>query len=176
MSHKYKHVSTGGGFSVSNNGTETAVINQDGTLNGSAVIDDGSVTPAKLGGARLAVITEDLTLSDFTDNEDTTGTATLSTDLPIGAVVARTLIDDVTGFAGDTSAVVTIGDGTDGDRYNTGTPNVFATAAAIDAGAVSGTAFHSAAKTPTIIVTTAADFTSVTAGAMTVSIFYYIEA
>lgn len=48
MSHKYSHVSTGGGFSVLNGSVKTPVINQDGTLNGSAVIDDASVTSAKL--------------------------------------------------------------------------------------------------------------------------------
>lgn len=48
MSHKYEHVSTGGGFSVKNGRTVTPVINQDGTLNGSAVLDALSVTTAKL--------------------------------------------------------------------------------------------------------------------------------
>lgn len=48
MAHKYEHVSTGNGFSVLNNGVKTAVINQDGTLNGTSVIDDGSVTANKL--------------------------------------------------------------------------------------------------------------------------------
>jgi len=48
MAHKYEHVSTGNGFSVLNGATKTQVINQDGTLNGSVVIDDGSVTLAKL--------------------------------------------------------------------------------------------------------------------------------
>ncbi len=48
MSHKKEHVSTGGGFSVLNNGVKTEVINQDGTLNGSAVIDNDSITSAKM--------------------------------------------------------------------------------------------------------------------------------
>jgi hypothetical protein len=175
MAHKYEHVSTGNGFSVydETTKTKTQVINQDGTLNGTAVIDDASVTNAKLAVPNIKVISETLTLADFTDNDDTTGTAELSTDIPKGAVVMRTLIDDVTGFIGDTSATVTIGDGTDVDRYNTGTPNVFADADTIDAGAVSGTIYHSAAKTPTVIVTTDSDFSSVTAGGLKVSIFYY---
>lgn len=45
-SHKF--TSVGSGFSVLNGTTETAVINQDGTLNGGAVIDDASITAAKL--------------------------------------------------------------------------------------------------------------------------------
>lgn len=46
--HSHKFVATSGGFSVLNGSTETPVINADGTLNGSAVIDAGSITLAKL--------------------------------------------------------------------------------------------------------------------------------
>lgn len=48
MSHKYEHISTGNGFSVKNGSVTTQVINQDGTLNGSAVIDNLSVSTDKL--------------------------------------------------------------------------------------------------------------------------------
>lgn len=48
MAHKSEFISTKGGYSVKNGSTITPVINQDGTLNGSAVIDDGSITAAKL--------------------------------------------------------------------------------------------------------------------------------
>lgn len=34
MAHKFEHVSTGGGFSVLNNGVKTEVIAQDGTIKG----------------------------------------------------------------------------------------------------------------------------------------------
>lgn len=122
---------------------------------------------------RISTIQETVALADFTDNEDATGEVELSTAIPEGAIVMQTCIDAVTGFAGDTSATVQIGDGTDVDRYNTGTPNVFATADHISAGAVSGTAYHAAAKTPTVTVTSNSDFSSVTAGEMTVTIFYY---
>ena len=173
MAHKSEYVSTKNGYYVVNNGTRTAVINQDGTLAGGAVIDDNSVTNAKLATPNVKLITQTFTYDEFTDGGSTSGTLELSSDIPVGAVVMQTLIDDVTGFAGDTSAVMTIGDGTDADRYNTGTPNVFTTADAISAGAVSGTAFHATAATPTITVTSAADFSSVSAGQATVTIFYY---
>lgn len=121
----------------------------------------------------LVVYQETVAFWDMTD-VDATWTIELSTTIPKGAVVVQSLIDDVTWFIWDTSAVVTIWDGTDVDRYNTGTPNVFADADTISAGAISWTAFHAAAKTPTVIVTTDADFTSVTAGAMTITIMYYL--
>lgn len=48
MSHKYESVTTGNGYWVDNNGTRTQVIDQDGTLHGSVVIDNSSITLAKL--------------------------------------------------------------------------------------------------------------------------------
>jgi hypothetical protein len=102
------------------------------------------------------------------------GTLALATSIPAGAVFLRAMITALTGFTGDTSAVITIGDGTDVDRYNTGTPDVFATAAAgVDLGVPSGVLFHDAAKTPTVKVTSGAAFSSVVAGAVTISLFWY---
>lgn len=109
----------------------------------------------------LVKLTETVAYDDFTDNEDATGTYALA------AITA------VTGFAGDTSATITIGDGTDVDRYHTGTPSVFATAAnGVAVGSPSGVLYHDAAKTPTLIVTSATDFSSVSAGSVTVELFY----
>lgn len=48
MAHKAEFISTKGGFKVKNGSTVTEVINQDGTLNVSAIIDDASITLAKL--------------------------------------------------------------------------------------------------------------------------------
>lgn len=123
---------------------------------------------------RLVSYSETVTRASFTDGGSTAGTYALGISIPAGAVFARSLVTAVTGFTGDTSAVLTIGDGTDVDRYNTGTPSVFTTASAgIDAGAPSGTLFHSTAKTPTLTVTSNADFTSVSAGQLTVTLFWY---
>lgn len=155
MSTKYSYSVSNGGVSK---GAAIEVINNEGVPN--------------LTG--IKVIKESFTLSDFTDGGGAAGTVEFASNtLPIGAVVVRTLIEDVTGFIGDTSAVITVGDGTDVDRYNTGTPSVFADIDAVDAGAVSGTAYHAAAKTPTITVTSGTDFGSVTDGALTVAIAYY---
>lgn len=118
------------------------------------------------------VISETVALADFTDGGAAVGTVVLASAIPVGAFVTRAYLLDVTGFAGDTSAVITVGDGTDPDRYNTGTPSVFTTATAIDLGAPSGTQIHAAAKSVTLTVTSAADWGSVTAGALTIRIFY----
>lgn len=123
---------------------------------------------------RLVSYQETVTYDQFTDGGGAAGTLALGISIPAGAVFARTLVTGITGFTGDTSAALTVGDGTDVDRYNTGTPSVFTTAAAgADMGAPSGTLFHSTAKTPTLTVTSNADFTSVAAGQMTVTLFWY---
>jgi hypothetical protein len=121
---------------------------------------------------RWGEIRQTLTYSQFTDGGSTAGTKTLTETLPVGAWVLRSVLRNVTGFTGDTSAVITVGDGTDVDRYNTGTPSVFTTANAIDLGAPSGTQIHTAAATVTVTVTSGADFTSVAAGQLTISIYY----
>ncbi len=120
----------------------------------------------------VGVITETVARADFTDGGSTSGTYALKTQVPIGAYVERCFLVDVTGFTGDTSAVIIVGDGTDTDRYNTGTPSVFTTVAALDLGAVSGTAIHTAAKTVTITITSASDFTAVVAGSLTIRLYY----
>jgi hypothetical protein len=125
-----------------------------------------------LGG--LHVLAETFTRAQMTDGGATTGTFVFAETIPVGAVVLRTLYKGITGFTGDTSAVLTIGDGSDVDRYNTGTPNVFITDTSVDAGAVSGTAYHDAAATVTATITSGSDFALVTAGRVSVFIFYLL--
>lgn len=114
----------------------------------------------------------------FTDGGSTSGTLVLGLTIPAGAVFARSLFSGLVGFAGDVSATATLGDGSDVDRYNTGTPNFFTTApAGVDAGVPSGTLFHSAAiATVTLTVTTNSDFTLCKTnanGSVVVTLFYY---
>jgi hypothetical protein len=125
-----------------------------------------------LGG--VYVISETVDYTDFTDGGSTAGTYVLKQTVPVDAVALRTRLSVQTGFTGDTSAALIVGDGTDTDRYNTGTPSVYTTDTAVDAGAVSGTAWHDAAKSVTLTVTSAADFTAVTAGRLTVTIYFYL--
>jgi len=157
-----------------NSGTE--VVTNPDTID----VTDGLEAVASSAGmtmsSKLKFKTEVVPVASFTDNADATGTFATSISIPEGAVVAQSFIDQVVGFAGDTSAVVTIGDGTDVDRYNTGTPSVFATADHVSAGAVSGTAYHSAAKTVTLIVTGASDFGLIVTdgnGSLRVTVAYY---
>lgn len=114
--------------------------------------------------------------SAFTDGGGAAGTYQMRGAIPKGAVVLGARVKVPEGFAGDTTATVQIGDGSDADRYSTGTPSVFATAAdGIQIGIPSGTKTLTASNRPTITVTGTADWGSVTAGKLDVAI-YYIEA
>lgn len=134
----------------------------------------GAIANSLLGAPKLVAYQETILFSQFTDGGAASGTLNLSTSIPAGARYAFTLITGITGFTGDTSAVIIVGDGTDTDRYMTGTPSVFTTAAAgVDMGVPSGTAWHTAAKTPVVTITSATDWGAVVAGAATLTLFYY---
>ena len=124
----------------------------------------------------VTVYTETVRVEQFADLGAAVGTYSLKTTIPAGSVVLRSSIVSLTGFTGDVSATLTIGDGTTVDRYNTGTPNVFVTASAgVDMGAVSGTAWHTATITPLLTVTTNANFTAcktANAGSVKVTIVF----
>lgn len=111
--------------------------------------------------------------ADFADGGGAAGTAPFATQIPLYAVVFQTLVRLNKKFIGDTSAALIVGDGTDTDRYLTGTVDLFTALGQLDAGTPSGTKPHSAAKTPILTVTSASDFTLVTDGEVEVTIWYY---
>ena len=125
--------------------------------------------------ARLVSYSQTFAYADFTDGGSTVGTLALGCTIPAGAVFAQSLLTGLTGFAGDTTATITVGDsGGDVDRYSTGTPSVFTTAAAgIDLGVPSGTKFHADAVVPDVIITKGSDWGTGTSGAGTIHLFWY---
>ena len=119
------------------------------------------------------VIQETVAYADFTDNTDATGTFTSSESIPIYSTVLYSFVRNVTAFSGNTSCTITIGDGATADRYNTGTPSIFTTTPYLAVGAVSGTAYHAAAKSPVIVATANSDWGLVaTTGKLTYTIVY----
>lgn len=116
-------------------------------------------------------IIQTVSYADFTDGTAAVGTLVLTDGIPVGATVKRVFLQALTGFTGNVSCALTVGDGTDPDRYMTGTPSIYTTAAGeTDLGAISGVAYHTAAKSVTLTATSDSDWTAVTAGAMTVVI------
>jgi len=114
---------------------------------------------------------KDITVAQFTDGGAAVGTYQLQFTLPVGFFVAYTQLRNVTGFTGNVSAVLTVGDGSDADRYNAGTPSVFTTIAKLDMCVPSGTRFIATANKPTLTITSNADFTAVTAGELDIRIY-----
>lgn len=131
----------------------------------------GKLLNMKLDGP-LGYIEAEVRLADFTDGGSTSATYQMKEAVPIGAYVLNTLVTDVIGFTGDTSAVIIVGDGSDTDRYNTGTPSVYTTANQVAMGVPSGTKEHTAAIYPTLTITSGADWGSVTAGRLKIRIVY----
>lgn len=143
------------------------------TYNGALVNDWDVPESAKGLPPALGVLTETVARSQFTDGGSTAGTYTMTGKVPKGAVLLGSKVVVNAGFAGNTSAALTIGDGSDVDRYMTGTPSVFATAAnGIETGVPSGSKLLTADNSPVLTVTGGSDFTNITAGSLTVSIFY----
>jgi hypothetical protein len=126
------------------------------------------------GGGGYGCLNQTFAYDDLVDGGGASGTIDLEEGIPDGAVVQQTVLHSLTGFTGDTSAVITVGDGTDVDRYNTGTPSVFTTnVSGIAMGAPSGTVWHDDAATVTVTVTSNGDYTSVSAGQATILICYW---
>lgn len=109
--------------------------------------------------------------TEFTDGGSTAGTLTCGFTLPVGFFIEYIILSDITGFAGDTSAALTVGDGSDADRLNASTLNVFSTLGGLYGGVPSGTRVVATAFKPVITITSAADFTSVNAGALTLKVY-----
>lgn len=151
------------------NGTDLVPVTPSGDATidsaGALTIAAAAVSSSKMAKPRLRTVREQLLASALTDGGAAVGTKTMSTTIPAGSRYLATLVDNIIGFAGDTTATLKIGDGTTADRYMTGTPSIFTTAAqGVDMGVVSGTAWHTAAKTLTATVTSSADITPVLAG------------
>ena len=129
--------------------------------------------PLILNGVQIRKITQTVLFSQFTDGAAAAGTFDLTEPIPVGAIVLQACLTNIVGFTGDTSAAITVGDGSDVDRYNTGTPSVFTSIAnGIALGVPSGVQYHAVQKTVVLTVTSNADFTSVSAGSVTIEIYY----
>ena len=126
----------------------------------------------------LQIYEETVLVSQFTDGGSTAGTYDVTFDLPVNFWIERAILTDVAAFTGDTtSAVIIIGDGTDHDRLNTGTPSVFTAATILDLGVPSGDRPVTTAFKPRITVTANADFTLVKAagaGKLTLQVWGYM--
>lgn len=117
--------------------------------------------------------------SDFTDGGSTAGTLALTNKIPAGSFAIGSKVTVTTGFTGDTSCVLDIGDGSDADLFSYTTHNIYTAAGNLveaadagNAGTESGLVPLSSETTITITATSASDWGLVTAGKMYVEVFY----
>ena len=127
----------------------------------------------------LRTFSQTVTFEDFTKASAGLGKCEITAGtIPVGATFLVAQLESVVGFAGDTSATLTLGNdvgGGDVDRYNTSTANVFATAAnGVALGAPSGVTYHAAEGVITAFVTSATDFDDVTAGSLALKFYYLV--
>lgn len=110
--------------------------------------------------------------SEFTDGGGASGTLDLDEQIPFGALVLSARIRVLEASTG-TNPTLTIGDGSDADRYNTGTPDV-SSAGEVDPGVVSGQATHGSDTTVTLTLAEDTDFGSIDAGRILVEVFFLL--
>ena len=156
----------------------------DGTLSLRSGLQVGRVLKYVSSGVALVefdteqeiqVLSETMLFSGFTDNTNTTGYKDFVTAIPKGALVLGWQIKVVTGFTGDTSAAVQVGESGNLDRFSQTTTRSVLAAGIVGNGAlaVSGDPNYAIADTTVrVTVTGAADFTSISAGEMDVKMIY----
>lgn len=122
---------------------------------------------------RMNVVSKQMDYDDFTDNTNTTGYCDFTDTLPAGAIPVGWKAVVATGFTGDTTAVIQVGVDGDLDRFSEATDQSVLAAATVGGIPPSDTGDGmNAAQTPRVTVTGAADFTSISAGSMTVYLYY----
>lgn len=117
-------------------------------------------------------VSQSLEFGDFTDNADATGFVDFDTDIPASAIVLGWEAVVSTGFTGDTTAVCEVGVSGDTDAFSADTAQSVLAAATVGSASLAAESYLAAATTARVTVTGAADFTSISAGVMVITIFY----
>jgi hypothetical protein len=109
---------------------------------------------------------------EFTNGGGASGTYTCALAIPQGARILGIRVQVPIGF-NDGDCTLQVGDGTDVDRYMTGTVDIADDAATgVDAGLPSGVLFHATAINPVLTATQASDWDFVTDGRVIVTFLY----
>lgn len=124
--------------------------------------------------ASIGVIQQTVAFDDFTDNTDATGYVDLDDLIPAGSLVLGWEGDVATGFTGDTTAVAQVGVSGNINQFSALTTGSVLAAGKIGSHAPgsSDNAYVASAVAPRVTVTGAADFGSIAAGEMTVTLLY----
>ena len=128
-------------------------------------------------GMGIRKVSQIVNFGDLTDGAGTDGTLNLNKKIPAGSFVIGSKVTVKTGFAGDTTAVLSVGTAGDANEYSGNTThNILAAvrnsvkSAFITADA--GLVAESADISVLLTVTGGSDFGLITAGKMLVEVFY----
>ena len=130
-------------------------------------------------GMSIRKVCQRVLYSDFTDGASTAGTLNLTKTIPAGSFVIGSKVNVVTGFTGDTTCVLDIGNSSDDDAYSFTTHNIYTAADnlvevadAVTGGTSASLVPVASATTILLTATSGTDWTLVTAGEMFVEVFY----
>lgn len=127
------------------------------------------MSPVGLGLRKIAQV---IKYSDFTDGGSTAGNLTMTQQLPAGAFYIGCKATIKTGFTGDTSAVLAVGKTSGEDEFSDGTTLNVYTAGDVGQEGEAPLEFLNSAASVYLRLTSASDFTLVTAGEMLLELFY----
>jgi len=120
------------------------------------------------------LVSQELLIADFTDNADTTGYIDFDVNLPANAIVVGWKAEVSAGFTGDTTAVCQVGIAGDLDKYSGITTTSVLAVATVGALGNTDSAMATADQTVRVTVTGGTDFGLITAGAMVISLYYFL--
>ena len=120
-----------------------------------------------------SLASQSLEFGNFTDNTDATGFSDFTSGtIPANAIILGWKAVVSTGFSGDTTAVIQVGINGDEDAYSADVAQSVLAAATVGSAPLAATAYVGATATPRVTVTGGADFTSISAGTMVVTVYY----
>ena len=131
------------------------------------------IMPASVPSAQLQVLSRTFSFGDMVDDGGTSGHIDLAGLLPVGAHVVGWSADVTVGFTGDTTAIAQVGVAGDLNKFSANTAKSVLAVAKVGSHALAVDGVVDVAAAPRVTVTGAADFTSISAGTMTLSLHYY---
>jgi len=145
---------------------------KDGEIVDADVNASAAIAHTKLGLPAVRTLSESVAFGSFTDGGGTSGYIDLGSNIPAQCIVLGWKANVTTGFTGDTTAVVMVGKSGDTDCFSADTAQSALGVAKVGSNALAAASYTAAATTPRVTVTGGADFTSISAGVMVVTIYY----
>jgi len=118
------------------------------------------------------LVSRTLDYASFTDNGDASGYIDFIGSIPAGSIIVGWKAVVASGFAGDTSAVLEVGIAGDTDAYSADTSQSVFDAETVGSAGREASAFVGSSVSPRVSVTGGSDFGNISAGSMTLSIYY----